>query len=87
MLGDSILAEFDAPGAEPVGQPVGQPAAWVAEGVELARGLVYSFDARPHPEHISRLSGDYRARVGLAARRRAALAGYRLAAVLNAALD
>jgi hypothetical protein len=59
---------------------------WVEESVELAKNFVYTIgdDAAISPPKIS---PEYRSAMKKAARERIALAGYRLAAILNARLQ
>jgi len=64
------------------------PARWVEEGFELAKSVVYSFgnSGGETKENPINLTDEYRLKAGEVARKRAALAGHRLAAVLNARL-
>ena len=78
-LAAEIVAEHP-----PHGRPVKDPKKWIAESVRVARAEVYTFGTETGTrEHSIALPAGYEDNMHRVARERAALAGYRLAAILN----
>ncbi len=61
------------------------PGTWIAESFQIAKSRVYTFSGSGTRGNTVTLSADYKKAAKETARERAALAGYRLAAVLNQA--
>jgi S1/P1 Nuclease len=80
-MASELAAEFALKHASIVSK---DPKKWIEEGVELAKDEVYTFGAETgSPEHPVVLTQQYETNMRRVARERIALAGFRLAAVLN----
>jgi hypothetical protein len=83
-MASELAAEFAPKHASSVSK---DPKKWIEEGVELAKREVYSFGVETgSPERPVVLTEQYEANMRHVARERLALAGFRLAAVLNGKL-
>jgi hypothetical protein len=80
-MASELAAEFASKHASSVSK---DPKKWIQEGVELAKHEVYTFGVETgSPEHPVVLTQQYETNMRRVARERIALAGFRLAAVLN----
>jgi S1/P1 Nuclease len=80
-MASELAAEFAPKNASSVSK---DPKKWIEEGVELAKHEVYTFGIETGtPEHPVVLTEQYETNMRRVARERLALAGFRLAAVLN----